>query len=459
MIQKDRVLVVDDEPMNVRVMAVHLEAKGYEVLKAYNGEEALRITREAKPDLILLDIIMPGMDGYEVTARLRKDPETTIIPIVLVTGLQGTEDKVKGLNAGADDFLIKPVKQAELLARVRSLLKLKRLHEEVMAKSNLPPHLITGSDDSRQGKSIILIVEDDERAAKNYGLILGTAGYDIITAATEKEAEEILNEAVPDLILLDIMLPDKSGLELLALLRGESGFENIPIIIISSIDDLETKVKGIDTGADDYLVKPVNALELIARVKSNLKKYEIQQRLKKNVDQLFVQSITDQLTGLCNRHYLQTVIEREIAAAKRYGSGFSLLLFDIDHFKSVNDTYGHLAGDSVLRELGRIVKDDSRTSDVVARYGGEEFVVLLPNTAKEAAVAVAEKLRKTVADFGFANVEGRAITISIGVTEGLAADDRMESVVKRADEVLYRAKQKGRNRAEVAECPAAELQE
>jgi two-component system cell cycle response regulator len=446
MIHKDRVLIVDDQPMNVRIMSACLEKAGYEVFKAYDGASALRISSESKPDVILLDVMMPEMDGFEVAEQLRKSPETNIIPIILVTALGETKDSVRGLNSGADDFLTKPVKLVELLARVRSLIKLKRLHEEVKATTDLSSHSIDDVVDVRREKSIILIVEDDEIAAKICEQILGTAGFETIIAATAQEAEDLLNKTAPDLILLDLMLPDRSGLELLGILRREPEFENVPIIITSAIADLEMRVKGIDSGADDYLVKPVNSLELVARVKSNIHKYEVQQRLKRNADKLFILSMTDQLTGLYNRQYLKTVLEREIAASKRYGAVFSLLLLDIDHFKDINDVCGHLAGDSVLRELGQLLPGSIREIDVAARYGGDEFIVLLINSAADAAVAVAEKLRQSVECFGFAHVKDMSVTISIGVTEGHVTDDGLESVLKRADEALYAAKRNGRNR-------------
>jgi len=445
----EKVLVVDDEPINVKIIASCLENEGYKVFKAHDGIDALRIARESKPDLIILDVMMPGLDGFEVTKQLRQNPETNIIPIILLTALGATKDKVKGLNAGADDFLTKPTNFFELRARVRSLLKLKQLHEKAFSISSSAAHLGAHGDEALKEKNIILIIEDDVIEAKKSSVILAKAGYDTITADTAQEAEEILNNTLPDLILLDIMLPDRSGIELLATLRGKREIENLPIIIVSSIDDLKTKVKGIDTGADDYIVKPVNSLELIARVKSNIHKYEVQQRLIRNAEKLLLQSMTDPLTGLYNREYLQTVVVREMADTKRYGSIFSMLLFDIDNFKCINDTCGHVSGDNVLRELGRITKDSIRINDVAARYGGDEFVVMLPNTTLNAAAAVAEKLRLAVEFFKFANVADRVISISIGVIEGLASEEGLDSLINRADKVLYFAKGKGRNRVEV----------
>ncbi|MEI6305198.1 MAG: response regulator, partial [Deltaproteobacteria bacterium] len=236
----DRILIVDDELMNVRIMEACLVNVGYEVFKAYNGEEALRITAEVNPDLIILDVMMPGMDGFEVARRLRQNPETNIIPIILLTALGTTKDKIKGFDAGADDFLTKPTNLFELRSRARSLLKLKRLHEEALAAGTSAVPLVSQKNTSDKNKSIILIIEDDMIEAKKSSTILLKSGYEVIIAGSAQEAEEILVNTLPDLILLDIMLPDRSGMKLLATLRGIPKIEHLPIIIVSSINDLNT---------------------------------------------------------------------------------------------------------------------------------------------------------------------------------------------------------------------------
>lgn len=436
-----RVLVVDDQPQNVKLMEARLKASGCEVLKAYNGQDAIRIAHESRPDIVLLDIMMPGMDGYEVCEKLKKDPETALIPIVLVTALEGTEDKVRGLDAGADDFLTKPVNQTELLTRVRSLVKLKRLQEEMKARTNLA---YLPEETRAKGKQIILVVDDNEKIAKHCKLVLESEGYEVITAANGTEALKVLDETEPDLIMLDIILPDMDGIKLLGRIKANVLLADVPALIMSVLSDIETKVRGLETGADDYLVKPIDKQEMLARVRAALRKKELSDRLKSNLDTAFKQSVTDQLTGLYNRRYLVTVLEREIEASRRYSRPFSVLLMDIDKFKDINDSLGHLVGDAVLKDLGGILNGSLRRGDVASRYGGEEFVVVLTETGLRDAMQAAEKLRKIVEGHRFQKVE-KNVTISIGVAEFGNGDVDMDAIIKRADDALYEAKQQGRN--------------
>lgn len=440
-----RVMVVDDIPQNVKLLSAMLSHSGYEVIRAYSGEEALRMAKQSKPDIILLDIMMPGMDGYEVTETLKKDPETGLIPVVLVTALEGVDDKVKGLDAGADDFLTKPVNQIELTARMRSMIKLKKLQEEVTARKEALAGIASFEMEEKTAKKTVIIVEDDEKTAKQFSLILNSSGYEAVVAKDGNEALSVIGRRKPDIILLDILLPDITGIELLRRLKSYPSTEDIPVIICSVLSDLETKVKGIDTGADDYLIKPISPPELLARVRTALRKSGIQEKLKSDLNEIFRRSIKDSLTGLYNRQYFSTGIEKEIASSKRYNRKFSILMLDIDRFKVVNDTFGHLVGDGVLRELGVILRKNVRGSDIAARYGGEEFIIMLDGTPLKKAVNAAGKLRAQVEAHRFQDVGGGKITISIGVTEFHPEDMSMDDMVKRADEALYKAKREGRN--------------
>jgi two-component system, cell cycle response regulator len=442
-----KVLLVDDEPLNVKLMETRLTVAGYQVVTAATGEEGLAQAFKTRPDIILLDVMMPGLNGYQVTSQLKADPELKIIPIVLLTALEDAEAKVKGLNAGADDFLSKPVNQLELLARIRSLIKLKRLQEELvkMNRAAQPPDDLQ-TDIQEIPKKSILIVEDDKMAAVHTTFTLEKAGYRAITAKDGAEARAFLRKEHPALILLDIMLPDINGLDLLREIKEIKSLEHMPVIIVSAVGDLEVRIKGIETGADDYLVKPVNYLEMLARVRANLRKTELSHKLKADLDAAVTQAITDTLTRLYNRNYLNISMEREISAARRYGKGFSLLMIDIDHFKDINDTFGHLTGDSVLQEIGTLLKDTVRAVDIVVRYGGEEFVALLQETGIKGAIAAAEHAREAVEQHRFANVNDAVITVSIGATEFSPSDSGMEMIIARADHAMYQAKQAGRNR-------------
>ncbi|MEE9542816.1 MAG: response regulator [Thermodesulfobacteriota bacterium] len=442
------ILVVDDMPVNVKILSTKLTAAGYECLKAYGGEEAVKIARESNPDIILLDIMMPGMDGYEVTRILKGDPATSIIPIVMVTALEGVEDKVKGLDAGADDFLTKPPNQTELIARVRSLIKLKRLQQEAEIRSTHDdPQPRTGLSNADGNKGSILIIEDDVKTSSLWSRVLAS-NYNCITAKSGEEGLEAMDKEIPDLVLLDLLLPDMHGLDLLKRVKKNPVMEEISVIIVSSINDLETRVKGIDLGSDDYLVKPVNALEMLARVRAAIRKTHARKKLKQTLNEVFKLSITDSLTGLYNRQYFNSYLEKLMASSRRHSRKFSLLFVDIDRFKAVNDKFGHLIGDNVLKNMADIFEDNLRASDVIARFGGEEFVILLSDTDLKGGEALAEKLRTDVEAFDFDGLEKNSITVSVGVSESSEVDGSITDILKRADDALYRAKEDGRNKVE-----------
>ncbi len=439
------VLVVDDEKTIVNIMEAYLSKAGYKVMKAYNGEDALRMVSEFNPDIILLDIMMPGINGYEVTRRLKENKITNIIPVILVTGLDSVDDKVKGLDAGADDFITKPVNKIELLARVKSLIKLKRLQEEFAESARLsnasPPDIIK---DSNFQENIVLIADGNKIAAKHLKDVLDSAGYECIAAGSGEDAFNSLGTKIPDVVLLDTTLPDSDGIELLKRFRENPATEDISIILISNDGGTETKVKGLEKGADDYLVRPVNQTEMLARIKASLRRSRARQRLKLQAEVFFKQSITDSLTGLYNSRYLADIMQRQIKLFKRHKRSFSVMMLDIDYFKGINDTFGHVTGDGVLQEFGKVLKENIRGSDIVSRYGGEEFVVLLSNTNIEGAGILAERIRSRVEGYMFPGIGNRKITVSIGISE-VGSEDDASAIMKKVDDALYMAKKNGRN--------------
>jgi len=269
-----RILVVDDDANIINFFQAVLEEQGHTVATAENGVEAVKKAKEFHPEVILLDVIMPQMDGYEVTEELKGDPATSSISIILVTGMDTLEDKVRGLECGADDFITKPFNFDELVARVRSLVKLKRLQDQLfnLQKECKEDFLLK----KKKGMSLnmILVVEDDERIAKIMSNVLGTGGYLTYMVNDGLAAVEFLKDNVPDLVILDLMLPGLDGLEVLKRIRDNPLTGEVPVIVVTAIDDFKTKIKGLYIGADDYLVKPVKSLELLARVKANLRKYQ-----------------------------------------------------------------------------------------------------------------------------------------------------------------------------------------
>ncbi|MBU1577048.1 MAG: response regulator [Candidatus Edwardsbacteria bacterium] len=269
-----RILVVDDDANIINFFQAVLEEQGYTVATAGNGIEAIKKVKEFHPEVILLDVIMPEMDGYEVTEELKGDPATSSISIILVTGMDTLDDKVRGLEAGADDFITKPFNFDELVARVRSLVKLKRLQDQLANLQKEFTQDILLKQKQKLSQNIILVVEDDERISKVMSNVLGTGGYITHIVKDGLEAMEFLKDNVPDIILLDLMLPGLDGMEVLKRIREKPLTKEVPVIVITAVDDFKTKIKGLYIGADDYLVKPVKSLELLARVKANLRKYQ-----------------------------------------------------------------------------------------------------------------------------------------------------------------------------------------
>jgi len=292
----------------------------------------------------------------------------------------------------------------------------------------------------------VMVIEDDPATSRLIERALSSEGYCVLPAANRDESLATLKCTTPDVILLDLVLPDVDGLELLDEMKHLSSLDETPVLIVSALEDVATKVKGLDIGAEDYIVKPVDKDELRARLRVAIRKIEEQKNLRSSLDSAYQDSITDAMTGLYNRRYLDEHLSREFAGAKRDGRIFSLLVIDVDDFKQVNDVYGHIAGDGVLRKIGKIVKDRTRPSDMPARFGGEEFVVYLSNTPIEKALTVAEKLRAEVERCEFEEVTGRGITVSIGVAQSDGSDKTKEDMIERADQALYNAKRSGKNK-------------
>jgi len=302
--------------------------------------------------------------------------------------------------------------------------------------------------DTAIAKPRILVVDDD---AANVRLVIETldgAGYDIETASDGVQGLELVRARAPDLLILDVMMPKMNGLEVCRIVKSMSTESFIPIILVTIQGDIESKVTGLKLGADDYLAKPYNPLELRARVASMLRIKVLQDKIIAKRKELEALSITDDLTGLYNHRALQQRLKDEFLRAQRYNEPLSTLMIDIDHFKAVNDDHGHLFGDYVLAQLAKVFLANLREIDICARYGGEEFMIILPQTHFSGSLTVADRIWRAAAahDFRDGRDETR-ITISIGIsffpnrTVG-----SVEQLVACADQALYQAKREGRNR-------------
>ncbi|MBT1073294.1 diguanylate cyclase [Pelotalea chapellei] len=255
-----------------------------------------------------------------------------------------------------------------------------------------------------------------------------------------------------DIILCDLEMPRMDGFKFLGMLKSRPDFQDVPVIILTGMNDRDLKVKGLEQGASDYITKPFDPEELVARVKVHLKIKHLQDDLKRSNELLLELSNTDHLTGMYNRRYLMESLDKEVQRTIRKGGNLSLIILDIDHFKQVNDTYGHLQGDIVLQKVAVQLQKELRSYDTAARYGGEEFLAVLPDASLEEAIFVAERIRIAIQSLTFREpLSALSITASLGVaTFAVPCCSTVDDFIKLADDALYRAKTSGRNRVECA---------
>ncbi|MCD6165728.1 PleD family two-component system response regulator [bacterium] len=301
----------------------------------------------------------------------------------------------------------------------------------------------------------ILVVDDIAINLELQKAYLTTAGYEVIEAKSGQEALQKVRDEKPDLILLDVMMPKMSGYEVCKILKNDPETQFIPIIMVTALTSVEDKIRGIEAGADDFISRPFNKTELMARVKSLLRIKFLQDQLHQRMQELSEArerlqqlAITDGLTGLFNYRYFREQLEHEINRAERHNLDVSLVMMDIDFFKYYNDRNGHLAGDEVLKHIANILCSNVRKIDIAARYGGEEFALILPETDKNSAVIVAEKIRKLIEDDPIPHEERQPngkLTISMGVSNFPDDSRTAKGLIEIADRRLYNAKQAGRN--------------
>ncbi|MBB3657588.1 two-component system cell cycle response regulator [Rhizobium sp. BK650] len=448
-----RILVVDDIPANVKLLEARLLAEYFDVLTAADGHEALAICDRNQVDLILLDIMMPGIDGFEVCERLKANPKTSHIPVVMVTALDQASDRVRGLKAGADDFLTKPVNDLQLISRVKSLLRLKTLSDELRVRAETAQtigidELIRAGDGRLDEAGQILLV--DSRANSQERIIKTLKPVaDVIAISDPQAALFEAAESAFELVIVNTNFDDYDPLRLCSQFRSLERTRFLPILIITEQGADDMVIRALDLGVNDYIVRPVDPNELVARSLTQIRRKRYNDRLRASVKQTIELAVTDPLTGLSNRRYLDNHLNVLFSRSMARGRPLSVLIADIDRFKQVNDTYGHDGGDQVLKEFANRIRSTVRGADLACRYGGEEFVVVMPDTSPEVAAAVAERLRAAIENTPFLlklSGETLNITASFGISSRIASVITPDQLMRQADLALYEAKNTGRNR-------------
>ena len=447
-----RVLVVDDVRSNRKLLQTRLSLEYFEVLAAANSPDAIAICEKGGCDIVLLDVKMQGMDGFEVCRRLRAAPDTAHLPIVLLTALDRPADRLRGLESGADDFLTKPVDEIALIARVRSLTRLKFSVDELRSRAAHLGEAGTAalaealSPEAPERGRLLLVDEQQNSRDRIRGAL--SPHHDVILADDPFEAPAMARKALIDLMIVSLGSGAFDGLRLCSQARSHERTRNLPILLIADPDDRPKVLRGLELGVNDYLTRPIDRNELLARVRTNIRQKLYADRLRQSVQQSIEMALYNSLTGLNNRRSLERRLPAMIETARARGAALTMMVLDIDHFKRVNDSYGHDVGDRVLKGFGAELQETVRGGDLVCRLGGEEFVVVMPGADAAEAARIAERARRTTESREFL-VDGAAGSISITVSIGLAEwreNWNTAELYRRADRALYLSKSAGRNR-------------
>lgn len=458
-----KILVVDDIEFNIKLIQIKLEKEYYQVYTAMDGEQAIEKCQKIMPDLILMDVMMPKLDGIEATKALKNAPETSHIPIVLLTALNSQQDRLMGLEAGADDFLTKPINEKALIARVRALTRFKITLDEMISRNHSQEEMGLSklpalSDVSDVSGSRILLVNDDAVEVSKIIRALEPEGVLIDVLEKSNDVIESCKQGLYELILVNTQMIDVDGLSLCSHIRSFDNMRKLPFVLILDENNEDVFNRAMEMGINDYIFLPLDVDELKIRIKTQLKHKKFSDQLQNKYEEKMSLSIKDQGTGLYNRHFFNTHVMNLITEALDNNEPIGLIILDIDNFKKINDTYGHLIGDKALKLVANLMKDNIRESDLPVRYGGEEFIATLRNADKEVVLTVAERVRqaieKTIIDNSEVVTEGEPTQFNITVSIGAALlqdDDTLTTLLSRADKCLYQAKHTGKNRIVISD--------
>lgn len=409
------IFLVEDDPEQAEELAVQIRYFGYQVQTLTRLELLDKALQTVTPAAILMDLIFPEGEsaGIETIQQMRSalPPQ---MPVIFISVRDDFQARLQAVRAGGQAYFTKPVNIASLIDT---------LDRMTLGEEPLPPR--------------VLIVDDSPMQANFSAMHLKKAGMETLIATTPLDVLRALNDFNPDLILLDLYMPECSGFELAQIIRQIETFISIPIVYLSAETDRQVQLEAVGIGGDDFLTKPIKPDHLIASVRSRVERYRQMRNLM----------VRDSLTGLFDHTTIKERLAQELSRAIRYNIPLSFAMLDIDHFKHVNDTYGHSIGDRVLKLLARLLVNRLRSSDIVGRYGGEEFAIIFPNTSGENAAQVLDVIRQNFSSIAHQLNDGRVfhVTFSAGIA-AYPGNITPANIGDAADRALYRAKASGRNR-------------
>lgn len=456
-----KILIVDDVATNRIVLKVKLASAFYETVQASGGVEALNLARQMRPDLVLLDVELPDMSGIEVCEQLKADPATRDIPVVMITAFHDMARKMEALQAGAEEVFWKPLDEMVLLARLRSLLRARETAEQLGLRDGTYREL--GFAEAAQpfgDQALVGLVAGRMETALAWKRDLQPLLSDrILVLDREAALGDFANGKVPDVFVVaaDLARPG-DGLRLMSELRSRAGTRYSAVCVMLPAEARETAAVALDLGASDLIEAQADPAEMALRIRTQIARKRQSDRLRNSLADGLRLAMTDPLTGLHNRRYALPHLARIAERAATAGRQFAVMVLDLDRFKSINDSFGHAAGDAVLIEVAARLKSNLRAVDLIARIGGEEFLIALPDTTLEAAQATAERLRRVVGDRPVPLQKGNgsvAVTLSIGLALGAdPAAGTVEDLIGLADRALLGSKADGRNQVKVGRSAA-----
>ena len=446
--KRPRILIVDDVHENLHAL-MHVLRDEYAISAATSGEKALeQARRRPLPDLILLDIKMPVMDGYSVLSALKIDTATADIPVIFVTALSEAADEARGLSMGVADYITKPVNPELLKTRVRDQLELRRFRKNPVMFD------IAAQDDPAQPPTLLVVDDVPENIHELLEALKGD--YRIMVARNGAQAlSAVQGPAPPDLVLLDIVMPNMDGYEVCRRIKATAEGNRVPVIFVTVIDATEQKVKGFELGAADYITKPFDIDEVRARIRTHLELA----RLRRFLEDLVAQRSAmlqvseekyrilvhrDPLTGLPNRELFAELLAHALLQAERTQTEFALLFLDLDNFKTINESLGHSLGDQLLIEVGKRLQFLLPGCDAIARIGGDEFNIILERSEGVPVDLMAQRMIDAFADPFVVRGTNVYVGVSIGIALYPADGSNAEALQSNADAALHQAKVQGR---------------